>query len=200
VVRSYTEVLIVDPDGTSRAGLASALERAGYATKQASTGHEALEAAAAARPAVAILETHLPGVSGYETCRELRERHGDDLPIIFISASRTEESDQIAGLLLGADDYFAKPVPTDRLLARIRRLIGRRRTIPAGVAAALTAREREVLSLLADGLEQDEIATRLFVSPRTVAKHIERILGKLGVQSRAQAVALAFREELVETR
>jgi two-component system, NarL family, nitrate/nitrite response regulator NarL len=197
--RSCNAVLIVDPDNTSRAALATALQRAGYATEEASTGEEALEAARAARPAVAILETHLPGVSGYETCRELRERHGDDLPIIFISASRTEESDQLVGLLLGADDYFAKPVPTDRLLARIRRLVGRQTMIAARVAEALTAREREVLSLLADGLQQDDIAARLFVAPKTVAKHIERILGKLGVHSRAQAIALAVRDDSIRS-
>jgi DNA-binding NarL/FixJ family response regulator len=197
MARSPRLVLIVDPDGASRAMLASALERVGYQTEQVSTGAEALESARSAIPAVAIIETHLPDVSGYETCRELREQHGDALPIIFVSASRTEESDQIAGLLLGADDYFAKPVRTDRLLARVRRLAGRGTPLTARVAEVLTAREREVLALLADGLEQDEIATQLFIAPKTVAKHIERILGKLGVHSRAQAIALAARDESV---
>jgi two-component system, NarL family, nitrate/nitrite response regulator NarL len=197
MTRSPRMVLIVDPDGASRAMLADALERVGYGTEQVSTGAEALASARSACPAVAIIETHLPDITGYEACRELREQHGDGLPIIFVSASRTEESDQIAGLLLGADDYFAKPVRTDRVLARVRRLAGARTPLAARAAEVLTAREREVLALLADGLEQDEIATQLFIAPKTVAKHIERILGKLGVHSRAQAIALAARDESV---
>ena len=142
-----------------------------------------------------ILETHLPGVSGYEICRELRERYGENLPIIFISAARTEETDQVAGLLLGADDYFPKPIQMDRLLARLRRLTARSGAVASPVGARLTPREREVLTLLTEGLEQNEIAQRLFVTPKTVAKHIERVLGKLGVRSRAQAIALALRND-----
>jgi DNA-binding NarL/FixJ family response regulator len=68
------------------------------------------------------------------------------------------------------------------------------------VAARLTPREQEVLGLLAEGLEQDEIANRLFITPKTVAKHIERILGKLSVRSRAQAVALALRGHTPEAQ
>jgi DNA-binding NarL/FixJ family response regulator len=192
-------VLVVDGDPKSRAALLKVLQRAGYAAQQARTGEEALDAAGRRRPALVITETHLPGASGYEICRELRERYGEDLPIIFVSAARTEETDRVAGLLLGADDYLAKPIRFDHLLARVRRLV----TQPAPVGrpvAALTPREQEVLELLAEGLEQEEIAKRLFVTPKTVAKHIERILGKLAVHSRAQAVALALRGHSLEAQ
>ena len=187
-------ILIVDGDARTRAALAATLERAGYATQQAGTSEEAWRAAAGRRPALVILETHLPDGSGYEMCRELRERYGEPLPIVFVSATRTEESDQVAGLLLGADDYLAKPVRPDRLLARIRRLVARRPAVPSALGR-LTPREREVLALLAEGRQQAEIAARLFITPRTVAKHIERILAKLGVHSRAQAIAVALRGE-----
>ena len=70
----------------------------------------------------------------------------------------------------------------------------------SGVASGLTAREREVFALLAQGLDQDEIAGSLFISPKTVGTHIEHILGKLGVRSRAQAVALAYRRNLIDTK
>jgi DNA-binding NarL/FixJ family response regulator len=134
---------------------------------------------------------------GYEVCRELRERHGDALPIIFISATRTDNCSRVAGLLLGADDYLPKPVATDLLLARVRRLVAHSSPFAAPVAARLTPREREVLTLLAEGLEQDQIARRLFITTRTVAKHIERILSKLGVRSRAQAIAVAMRGDSI---
>ncbi len=67
-----------------------------------------------------------------------------------------------------------------------------------GYAEALPGRESEVLGLLAQGLTQDEIAARLLIKPKTVSSHIEHVLRKLGVHSRAQAVALAFREDAAE--
>jgi len=191
-------VLVVDGDPDSCAALLEALERAGYRTQQARTGEEALRAAGRQRPALVIMDTHLPGTSGYEIAREFRERYGEHLPIIFVSAARTDETDRVAGLLLGADDYLAKPVRLDHLLARVRRLVAQSAAVAGPVASRLTPREQEVLGLLADGLEQDDIANRLFISPKTVAKHIERILSKLGVHSRAQAIVLALRGDSSE--
>jgi two-component system nitrate/nitrite response regulator NarL len=185
-------VLVVDGDPESRAALSSALNRAGYEAEQVTTGEEALEAAHRQRPAIVIMETHLGGASGYEICREFREQYGDALPIIFVSAARTEATDRVAGLLLGADEYLAKPIQFDHLLARVRRLMAQSSPAPP-MQSLLTPREQEVLSLLEEGLTPEEMASRLVVTPKTVAKHIEHILGKLGVHSRAQAVALALR-------
>ena len=193
-----SRVLVVDGDPETCAAVAEVLQRAGYPTQQARTGEEALEAAGRQRPALVIMETHLPGASGYEICREFRERYGEELPIIFVSATRTDETDRVAGLLLGADDYLAKPIPLDHLLARVRRLVTQSAAVAGPIASSLTPREQEVLGLLAEGLEQDEIANRLFITPKTVAKHIEHILGKLGVHSRAQAVVLALRRDSLD--
>ena len=190
-------VMVVDGDAESRLALSGALRRAGYPTQQARTGEAALHEAAREPPALVILETHLPGACGYEIFREFRERYGEALPIIFVSATRTDETDRVVGLLLGADDYLPKPIEFDHLLARVRRLVGHSEPIAQSVAARLTPREQEVLGLLAEGLEQDEIANRLVITSKTVAKHIERILSKLGVRSRAQAVALALRDRSV---
>jgi|SRR5215212_3590480 len=195
-----TRVLVVDGDPGSCAAIVTALERAGYRTQRARTGEEALEAARRQRPALVIMETHLRGVSGYEIFRELRERYGEDLPIIFVSAEGTDETDRVAGLLLGADDHLAKPIRFDHLLARVRRLVTRSAAVAGPVASHLTPREQEVLALLAEGLEQNQIANRLFITPKTVAKHVERILDKLGVHSRAQAVALALRGDSPDAR
>ena len=124
------------------------------------------------------------------------------MPIIFLSGERTEWYDRVGGLLLGADDYIVKPFAPDELVARVRTLLRRaERPVREGpVRSNLTAREFEVLRLLADGLSQADIAARLFISSKTVATHIEHILDKLEVRSRAQAVAFAYREGLLEAR
>jgi two-component system nitrate/nitrite response regulator NarL len=196
--RNCGPVLIVDDDASLRALVARLLEGAGYATSAAASGEQALAWAAAARPRAVVLDVRLPGISGYEVCRELRGRYGDALPILFVSGERVESFDRVAGLLLGADDYLVKPFAPDELLVRVAKLIGRRASAANGSGARLTDRELQVLRLLADGRRQPEIAGELVISPKTVGTHVERILGKLGAHSRAQAVALAYRDRLLE--
>ena len=194
-------ILVVDDDAACRELVSTILERVGYPVREAATGVAALAAAREERPALVVLDVELPMVSGHQVCRELRDTYGSELPVVFLSGARTEPYDRAGGLLLGADDYVVKPFDGDELLARIRRLVGQRASNGAGnngAARSLTVREREVLSLLAEGREQAEIASRLFITPKTVATHIQRILSKLGVRSRAQAVAVAHRERLVQ--
>ena len=192
-------ILVADGDADVRSLIARKLEQAGYEVREAADGDEALAAARQRMPRLVVLEVSLLGACGYEVCHRLREEFGEGLPIVFVSGERTEPYDAVAGLLIGADDYLVKPFAPDELLARISRLI--RRTVPLTpvVASKLTPREMEVLRLLAEGLEQEEIASRLYITRRTVGTHIEHILGKLGVRSRAQAVALAYRDDLVGT-
>jgi len=192
-------VLIVDDDEGVRALVRDLLERDGLETVVSACGESAIEEAQRERPALVVLDVNLPGLSGYEVCNALRRLYGESLPIVFISGDRVESYDRVAGLLIGADDYVVKPFASDELLARIRALMRRARSGSAHWAG-LTPREREVLQLLAEGLEQQEIAESLAVSSKTVATHIERILSKLGVRSRAQAVAAAYRERLVLAR
>ncbi len=203
-------VLVVDGDDAWRSRTAGLLARAGFEAVGVPTGADALAAARRARPALVLLELALPDVDGYEVCRELRDELGDDLPVVTLSTDRTQPHDRIAALLIGADDVLAKPCDPGELLARVRRLTsrstgvghdgagaGRRPRAAAAGGFGLTLRELDVLRLLADGLTQQEIASRLVISPKTVSSHIQRILAKLGVHSRAQAVALAHREGLV---
>jgi DNA-binding NarL/FixJ family response regulator len=197
-------ILVVDRNTGTRGQLARLLERMGYETQQAQNGREALEAARQIQPALVLLEVNLADVSGYVVCRELRDRFGDDIAIIFLSGDRTEPYDRAAGLLLGADDYIVKPFDEGELVARVRSAL-RHSVVPPNngfrgdpVAETLTSREREVLTLLARGLTQTEIAQELFISPKTVAGHIQRVLMKLGVHSRAQAVALAHEQGLAD--
>jgi DNA-binding NarL/FixJ family response regulator len=188
-------VLLADPDEVEREDLARLLGRSGYMVAVAANGQEALKIAHEVPPALVVLEIALGELSGYEVCRSLRAERGPELPIVFLSGGRTEPYDRVAGLLLGADDYIVKPYAPDELLARIRRLVERSKPTVDGYH--LTKRELEVLQQLAEGLTQDEIGERLFISPKTVGTHIEHILAKLGVRRRAQAIALAYKQRLI---
>jgi DNA-binding NarL/FixJ family response regulator len=188
-------VLIADDDPAVLGLVALTLCDAGYETCTAESGNDAIDLACEYSIGAAVLDVNLPGLSGYEVCRELRRLYGAAIPILFVSGDRTEAYDRIAGLLLGADDYLVKPFDPGELVTRLNGLVFRARA--AVDRRPLTPRELEILTLLSEGLTQVEIATRLEITSKTVATHIERILGKLGVRSRAQAVAMAYRETLV---
>ncbi len=188
-------ILVVDDDEDYRMFVSLLLQRVGYETCEAATGEEALDAARRTRPDLVLLDVHMPGLSGYEICRELRDEFGQQLPIIFVSGARTEAYDRAGGLLLGADDYVIKPFAPDELLARVRRLVGRSRQ-DSTLTFDLTKRELQVLRLLASGRGQAELAAELFITSKTVATHIQHVLAKLGVHSRAEAVAVAHRQGL----
>jgi DNA-binding NarL/FixJ family response regulator len=191
-------ILVVDDDRSSAHAIATALARGGYPAIEATSAEEALRIALRERPGLAVIEVLLPTTSGYEVCRTLKERYGPSLPVIFVSGRRKHPADRVAGLLIGADDYVVKPIHPDELLARVRRLLPSPEPVSDDHRERLTPREHEILTLLAQGLNHTEIATRLVITPGTVAKHIEHILVKLDVHSRAQAVAVALRNRLLE--
>jgi DNA-binding NarL/FixJ family response regulator len=195
-------ILIVDDDASTRELVTCVLEGAGYETTEVDTGEAALVSAGEQRPSLVMLDVNLPGTSGYAVCHQLRQRFGQGLPIVFLSGDRTEEHDRVAGLLIGADDYVVKPFSPGELLARVQRLITRFDAQQNGAngldsVSRLTAREHEILTLLAEGKAQATIAAELYISPKTVATHIQRILAKLEVHSRAEAVSRAYRLGLV---
>jgi DNA-binding NarL/FixJ family response regulator len=190
-------VLIADADQAQRETLAGLLTKAGFRVLQAEAGDQALALARSGTPEAVILEVPLATLSGYEVCHTLRGEFGE-LPIIFLSGARTESYDRVAGLLLGADDYLVKPYAEGELIARLTNLIRRSRTRALGDTRRLTKRELEVLDLLGEGLRHEDVARRLFISPKTVATHVEHILRKLGVRSRAEAIAVAYREEILQ--
>lgn len=203
--------LVVDDDTVSRDLVVELLSRAGFECEKATRGDQALMAARASRPWLVISDIRLPDISGYELCRELRDEFGEELGIVFLSADRTEPMDRVAGLLVGADDYMAKPFDPSELLARVRRLaqrLGALEPRSGGTAqasggpltATLTARERQALILLAQGRKQREIAAELSIGEKTVASHLQRVLEKLGVHSRAHAVAIAYQDGLVPSQ
>ena len=189
--------MIAYGDERCRALASKAHRRAGYETVEVGTGDDALEAARTDGVALVLLEVDLPDMSGYEVCRTLREDGGNELPIFFLSGTRTESLDRVASLLLGADDFIVKPFDPDELVARVRRFVTRRASPPQGAAASgaaprLTRREEEILGLLAEGRGQSKIALQLSISPKTVATHIQHLLEKFSAHSRAELVARAY--------
>jgi DNA-binding NarL/FixJ family response regulator len=206
-------ILIVDSDDASRLTAVQVAVRLGYDARPTPDADELIERLGQDRPSLAIVEVELPGpANGLEVMQQLHEAYDGDLPVILVSATQTDPFDRTAGFMLGADDYVSKPVDASELRARVKRSL--RRTGPVSPngngsgngngharsdTSGLSPREREILGLLADGRTQSQIATDLVISSKTVATHIQHILSKLGVNTRAQAVALAFRRGLVES-
>lgn len=193
-------VLIVDDDPEICLSLSKLLADAGFDPYEAETGEEAMAVAAAEKPELVLLDVKLPDTSGYALYRRLRDQFGEDFRVIFTSGSRTEALDRTAGLMIGADDYITKPYDPGELLARVTRLLERRRSPSEPTekpAHRLTPRELEVLKLTAEGLTSAQIAGQLVISPKTVSSHIERLLAKLEAKNRAEAVAIAVRDGII---
>jgi DNA-binding response OmpR family regulator len=170
-------ILIVDDDGRFRDLVTTILTRAGYRAVEAATGEEALDVAERERPELIVLDVHLPGMSGHEVCRKLRQGDGEP-PVLFVSGKRIEAYDRVAGLLVGGDDYLVKPFAPDELLARVRALIRRARE---AAPARLTSHERNLVQLLREGLGAGEIAQRVGETPDSVRDRVDDVLTKLGV-------------------
>ncbi len=198
-IRACGRILVVDDDRGVRLLVRRTLVEAGFDVTAVADGDDALAAFGARRPDAVVLDVNLPRLSGYELCSRFKEAD-PSVPVLFLSGERTEWFDRVAGLLLGADDYAVKPFDPDELVARVRSLLRLPAPPVPARMASLTKRELQVLRLLARGSNQREIAEELVISPKTVGTHIEHILEKLGVRSRSQAIALAYREELVSSR
>jgi len=201
-------ILVIDHDREFRELAEDVLGRMSHPTRAVASAEEAQALLDGERPALVVIEVELPELSGLAVLAQLLETFGEDLPVILTSAVRGTPLDRAAGLLLGADDYIVKPVDPTELVARVRRSLRRSGTGTGSAAtngnrravdASLSPREREILKLLAEGQTQKEIAAALVISLKTVGTHIQHVLAKLGVHSRAQAVARAYNDGLVRT-
>jgi DNA-binding NarL/FixJ family response regulator len=214
-------VLIADDHALMRGGLRALLEtQEGLeVVGEAGDGAEAVEQALLLRPDVVIMDIRMPRMDGIEATRRL-VAHGPRAPKVLVLTTFDLDEYVWEALRAGAGGFMLKDDPPERLAdgvrtvaagesllapAVTRRLVERYvRTPPLGATAQterfaeLTQRELEVLGLVARGLANGEIAGRLFLSDATVKTHVTRILGKLGLRDRVQAVVLAYESGLVE--
>jgi NarL family two-component system response regulator LiaR len=208
---SRIRVLLVDDHDMVRRGLALFLQAYDDLTMvgEAEDGGEAIRRCAALLPDVVVMDLMMPGMDGASATRAIREQF-PTVQVIALTSFQEEGMVQRA-LQAGAIGYLLKNVSAAELAAAIRAAHAGRPTlapeaardlIRAGAGAPapghdLTPREREVLGLMAQGLNNTEIARRLVVSTSTIKFHVSSILSKLGVTGRTEAVALALKHHLV---
>jgi DNA-binding NarL/FixJ family response regulator len=221
-------VLVADGAGLVRAGVRALLESEPDITvvAEAASGEEAVAVAIETRPDVVLMDVGLPGLNGLEATREILATPGlSRVRVLFLSTDELDE-DLFGALRAGATGFLVKDTEPVELLRAVhvlagggaqlspsvtRRLLqefasqpdasrsGLERPVPEQLEE-LTAREREVMTLVALGLTNDEIAERLVVSPATAKTHVSRAMVKLHVRDRAKLVALAYETGFVQPR
>jgi DNA-binding NarL/FixJ family response regulator len=199
-------VLLVDDHALVRSAIRQALDAPDIeVVGEARNAEEAMELAPQLRPDLLLLDIDLPGMTGIEAVRELAPRL-PETRIVMLTVS-TDRRDLLEAMRHGAAGYLTKDLTGEALLRSVRGLRrgdlamsrqhaaqvvehlqrGGRGGIPDEMGGLLSAREHEVLRLLADGLTDREIAGALAISPRTVESHVSSVLRKLGVRNRAEA-------------
>jgi DNA-binding NarL/FixJ family response regulator len=214
-------VLIADDQQLVRAGFTMILDAEGDidVVGEASDGKEAVAEVRRLRPDVVLMDIRMPEQDGIEATRQLLAGRGDDAPRILILTTFDLDEYVYDALRAGASGFLLKDTPPEQLVEAIRIVAGgdallspsvTKRVIEEFVAQKrpalakprglddLTAREREVMTLVARGLSNAEIARELWVSETTVKTHVARMLMKLGVRDRVQAVVLAYEHGVVE--
>jgi DNA-binding NarL/FixJ family response regulator len=171
---------------------------------QAGSGEEAIELFEKYLPDVTLMDLRLPGMSGVDAIRAVIARHSNAKFVVLTTYEGDEDIHQ--ALEAGARSYIIKGMPHDALVSAVRRVHAGGRFLPSPVSRALSsripnsdlsAREREVLDLIVQGMSNKEIATDLGISESTVKCHVSVILMRLNVTDRTQAVVTALQRGLV---
>ena len=210
-------LLIVDDHEVVRQGLVALLDRRpGFeVVAQAGTVHEAIAEAARFEPDVVIMDVRLPDGTGIEACREIRAARPETRVVML--TSYPDEEAVLSAIVAGASGYLLKqvrgrdlvsaiesvgrgdslldPAVTERILQRVRAAAG------GGASdelADLTAQERRILLLVAEGKTNKEIAAEIFLSDKTVKNYVSSILSKMNLQRRTQAAAFVAKHHLGE--
>ena len=200
-------LIVVDDHPVVRDGLRGMFESApGFEVLgEASNGVEGVALAVRLEPDVVLMDLRMPGGGGVEAIAELARR-GARSKVLVLTTYDTD-SDTLPAIEAGATGYLLKDAPREELFTAVRaaadgrtvlspavasRLVSRVRTPAAAGGEPLSAREREVIELVAKGTSNREIARELFISEATVKTHLTHLYGKLGVKERAAAVAVAY--------
>lgn len=210
-------ILICDDQDVVREGLHAILKTAAgiEVVGTARDGAEALELIPSARPDVVLMDLKMPGMNGIQATREIRTSY----PAVRVLVLTTYDADEwvFDAIRSGASGYLLKDTPREQLIAAIKgtaegkthidpdvagklfaQVSQMSATTDSTVADSLSAREREVLGLLAHGLANADIAARLYLSEGTVRNYVSSIFDKLGVTDRTQAAVLALRYGLAD--
>jgi DNA-binding NarL/FixJ family response regulator len=220
-------ILVADDDLGTRLAIADFLELAGYFVVTADDGRTAFELVKQHQPHLLVTDITMPRMNGYDLVHEVRRQPAFRLlPVIFLT-ERTSMEERIRGYQSGCDVYLPKPFALEELGAVIRNLLERSQLIQAewrvrmqstedvqekelpngdegrspkvtAVTLDLTDREREVLSLVSEGLSNAQIGQELHLSPRTVEKYVSSLLRKTETVNRAELVRFNMDHQLVD--
>ncbi|MGA8986950.1 response regulator [Aeromicrobium sp.] len=204
-------VFLLDDHEVVRTGLRQLLESGGdiEVVGEAGNAETALARIPALKPDVAVLDARLPDGSGIEVCRQVRSSHPETKAIILTSYDDDEAL--FAAIMAGAAGYVLKQVTGQDLIAAVRHVASGGSLLDPSVTAKvmerlragapgepdelkdLTAQERRILELVAEGLTNRQIGERLFLAEKTVKNYMSNVLSKLGLERRTQAAVLASR-------
>jgi len=210
----WMRLLLVDDHTLFRRGLRELLEGYGFVIAgEAPTGSGAVRLARELRPDVIVMDVSMPGMGGVEATRAILDE--DPAARILMLTISAKEEEVLDALVAGACGYLLKdaevaeivagiraaaageamisPIVATRLVARLREQRSRERVAAPAAPLPLTARERDILRLLAQGRGNSAIAAELIISPATAKTHVAQLLGKLGLDNRVQAAVYAVR-------
>ncbi len=218
-METEVRIIVADDHEVVRSGFAELLDTQPdlSVVGTAADGHQAVQISRQLEPDVILMDIRMPGMDGIEATRQVAS-HGPKPPRVLILTTFDLDEYVYDALRAGASGFLLKDVTAERLIDAVRviaagdallapavtrRLIGEfaqhqvSTAQPTPALEELTRRETEVLRLLAEGLSNSEIATRLVVTEETVKTHVSRILSKLGLRDRSQAVVAAYESGLV---
>ncbi|HIK38559.1 MAG: response regulator transcription factor [Geminocystis sp.] len=211
VAKVPKKLLLVDDDPNLILLVKDYLEYNGYEVITASHGREALSILERETPDLIICDVMMPEMDGYSFVKQVRENpRWRWLPVIFLSA-KGQVSDRIKGLNEGADVYMVKPFEPEELVAQVKSTLAQaerlmaanpRRTetlqrLQVPLHVQLTPTEKKVVSLVASGMSNKEIAEALGVSQRTVESHVSNMLNKTGLNNRTELSRWALENQIV---